>query len=244
MDGSRELDQGGGELQVVEIRHRLANCFQLLNGLIQARLAHTTDGESRRQLAWLQDVVVSLGILQQRLAAAGTAGFRAYLVEAAELWRRLTLERDIKIELETEDIEVAPARAAPLSLILHELMTNCCEHAFPKECGGTVRITFRHAAEARAELAVSDDGVGLPPQEPMQSFGLSVVRGLAAQLGGTFSVGSNSPGAIARVEISLVRDNGGRLGYALDRPGNACRGVANGASRPGAEDGISEHGHD
>jgi two-component sensor histidine kinase len=204
MDGSRELDQGGGELQVVEIRHRLANCFQLLNGLIQARLAHTTDGESRRQLAWLQDVVVSLGILQQRLAAAGTAGFRAYLVEAAELWRRLTLERDIKIELETEDIDVAPARAAPLSLILHELMTNCCEHAFPKECGGTVRITFRHAAEARAELAVSDDGVGLPPQEPIrQSFGLSVVRGLAAQLGGTFSVGSNSPGAIARVEFPL-----------------------------------------
>ena len=129
---------------------------------------------------------------------------RSYLVEAAELWRRLTLERDIKIELETEDIEVAPAKAAPLSLILHELMTNCCEHAFPKECGGTVRIAFRHATEACAELAVSDDGVGLPPQEPIrQSFGLSVVGGLAAQLGGTFSVGSNSPGAIARVEFPL-----------------------------------------
>ena len=72
-------DQGGGDLQVVEIRHRLANCFQLLNGLIQARLAHTADGESRRQLAWLQDVVVSMGILQQRLAAAGNAGFPGLL---------------------------------------------------------------------------------------------------------------------------------------------------------------------
>jgi two-component sensor histidine kinase len=204
MDGSRELSQGGGDLQVVEIRHRLANCFQLLNGLIHARLAHTADGESRRQLAWLQDVVVSMGILQQRLAAAGNAGFQAYLAEAAELWRRLTVERDIKIELETEDIEVAPAKAAPLSLILHELMTNCCEHAFPKESGGTVRIAFRHAAEGCAELAVSDDGVGLPQREQLRpSFGLSVVGGLAAQLGGTFSVGSNSPGAIARLEFPL-----------------------------------------
>lgn len=211
MDGSREVDQVG-ELQVVEIRHRLANCFQLLNGLIQARLAHTIDGESRRQLAWLQDVVVSLGILQQRLAASGTAGFRVYLVEAAELWRRLTLERDIKIELETEDIEVAPAKAAPLSLILHELMTNCCEHAFPKERGGTVRIALRHASESRAELVVSDNGVGLSPQKPVrQSFGLSVVGGLAAQLGGTFSVGSNSPGAIARVEFPLSETTEAKL---------------------------------
>jgi two-component sensor histidine kinase len=206
MDGSRERNQGGGDLQVVEIRHRLANCFQLLNGLIQFRLAHTADRESRRQLAWLQDVVVSMGMLQQRLAAAGTAGFQVYLVEAAGLWRRLTLERGINIELETEDIEVAPAKAAPLSLILHELMTNCCEHAFPKERGGTICIAFRHATEAWAELAVSDDGVGLPPQEPIrQSFGLSVVSGLTAQLGGTFSVGSNSRGAIARIEFPLCQ---------------------------------------
>jgi two-component sensor histidine kinase len=204
MDGSRDRKQGGGDLQVVEIRHRLANCFQLLNGLIQFRLAHTADGESRRQLAWLQDVVVSMGMLQHRLATAGTAGFQAYLVEAVALWRRLTLERGIEINLETEDIEVAPEKAAPLSLILHELMTNCCEHAFSKERGGTVRIAFRRATEAYAELAVSDDGIGLPLQEPVrQSFGLSVVSGLTTQLGGTFSVGSNSPGAIARVEFPL-----------------------------------------
>jgi two-component sensor histidine kinase len=206
MDGSRDRKQGGGDLQVVEIRHRLANCFQLLNGLIQFRLAHTADGESRRQLAWLQDVVVSMGMLQHRLATAGTAGFQVYLAEAVALWRRLTLERGIEIKLETEDIEVAPEKAAPLSLILHELMTNCCEHAFPKERGGTVRVAFRRATEAYAELAVSDDGIGLPLQEPIrQSFGLSVVSGLTTQLGGTFSVGSNSPGAIARVEFPLCQ---------------------------------------
>jgi two-component sensor histidine kinase len=204
MDGSRELNQEGGDLQVVEVRHRLANCFQLLNGLIQVRLAHTADGEGRRQLAWIQDVVVSMGMLQQRLAAAGTAGFQVYLIEAAELWRRLTLERDIKIELETENFEVAPAKAAALSLILHELMTNCCEHAFPKDRSGTVRIAFKHTTENGVELVVSDDGVGLPSQEPIRpSFGLCVVGGLAAQLGGTFSVGSDSPGVVARVEFPL-----------------------------------------
>lgn len=204
MDGSREPNQEGGDLQVVEVRHRLANCFQLLNGLIQVRLAHTADGEGRRQLAWIQDVVVSMGMLQQRLAAAGSAGFQVYLVEAAELWRRLTVERDIKIELETEDIEVAPAKAAALSLILHELMTNCCEHAFPNECGGTVRIAFRRATEKRVQLVVSDDGIGIPLQEPIRpSFGLSVVSGLAAQLGGTFSLCGSSPGAVARVEFPL-----------------------------------------
>ena len=69
MDTSLDVKQAGGDLQVVEIRHRLANCFPFLTGLIQFRLTQASDGESKRQLASLQDAVASLGLLQQRLAA-------------------------------------------------------------------------------------------------------------------------------------------------------------------------------
>jgi two-component sensor histidine kinase len=203
MDGLPKPKQGGSELQVVEIRHRLANCFQLLTGLIQFRLTQTPDGESKRQLAGLQDAVASLGLLQQRLAEAGCAGFRAYLAEATDLWRHVTLDRGISIALEAEDIEIAADKAAPLALILHELLTNCCEHAFPNERGGTIRVIFKSTNDGRAKLAVTDDGIGLRADGPVPRFGFSVVNRLTSQLGGTFSVDGNSLGTEARIEFRL-----------------------------------------
>jgi two-component sensor histidine kinase len=203
MDGSRDVKQAAGDLQVVEIRHRLANCFQLLTGLIQFRLTQASDGESKRQLAGLQDAVASLGLLQQRLAAADSDGFCDYLAEATDLWRHLTSDRGISIVLETEDIGVSADKATPLALILHELLTNCCEHAFPNRVG-IIRVFFRIQERGVAELMVIDDGVGLPSERPArQSFGLSVVNRLANQLGGTFSMANNSPGVAARVAFPL-----------------------------------------
>ena len=204
MDGARELKQAGGDLQVVEIRHRLANCFQLLTGLIQFRLTQTPDGESKRQLAGLQDAVASLGLLQQRLAAAGSDGFRDYLAEATDLWRHLTFDRGISIVLEADDIGISAEKATPLALILHELLTNCCEHAFPNERSGTIHVTLKNSTGGIGELAVIDDGVGLSPERPVrQSFGLSVVNRLTSQLGGTFLMENNSPGAKARIAFPL-----------------------------------------
>jgi two-component sensor histidine kinase len=204
MDGARDSKPAGSDLQIVEIRHRLANCFQLLTGLIQFRIAHTPDGESKRQLTGLQDAVASLGLLQQRLAAADSAGFRAYLGEAADLWRHLTFDRGINIALEAEDIEIAADKATPLALILHELITNCCEHAFPNECGGNIQIILSSTTNGLCEMQVIDDGVGLPAERRvLPSFGFSVVDRLASQLGGNFSVEGNSPGTKARIEFPL-----------------------------------------
>jgi two-component sensor histidine kinase len=204
MDGARESKPAASELQILEIRHRLANCFQLLTGLIQFRITHTPDGESKRQLTGLQDAVASLGLLQQRLAAAGSAGFQAYLAEAADLWRHLTADRGINIALEAEDIEIAADKATALALILHELMTNCCEHAFPNERGGNIQISLSSITNGFCALQVLDDGVGLPAERrALPSFGFSVVDRLASQLGGSFAVEDNSPGTKVRIEFPL-----------------------------------------
>jgi two-component sensor histidine kinase len=204
MDGARDSKPAGSDLQIMEIRHRLANCFQLLTGLIQFRIAHTPDGESKRQLTGLQDAVASLGLLQQRLAAAGSAGFRAYLAEAVDLWRHVTVGRGIDIALEAEDIEIAADKATALALILHELMTNCCEHAFPNERGGTIQISLSSSTNGLCGLQVLDDGVGLPVKRRLlPSFGFSVVDRLASQLGGSFAVEDNAPGTKARIEFPL-----------------------------------------
>jgi two-component sensor histidine kinase len=148
--------------------------------------------------------VASLGLLQQRLAAAGSDGFRDYLAEATDLWRHLTFDRGISIILEADDVFISADKATPLALILHELLTNCCEHAFPNERSGTIHVTLKNSADDVGELAVIDDGVGLPPERPVrQSFGLSLVNRLTGQLGGKFLMENKSPGAMARIAFPV-----------------------------------------
>ena len=50
---------GGG---ASEIRHRMANIFQLLSALARMRSQRASEPEARRQLAWMADAIGSLGV--------------------------------------------------------------------------------------------------------------------------------------------------------------------------------------
>ena len=75
-------------------------------------------------------------------------------------------------------------RAIPLGLLLNELISNACKHAFPD--GRTGLLTVRLAEDKDSiSLQVADTGVGLPKRvhyRNSSSLGLQLVRELAGQL--------------------------------------------------------------
>jgi two-component sensor histidine kinase len=88
------------------------------------------------------------------------------------------------------------------------------EHAFAEGRAGTVEVHARNA-DGALEVRVTDDGVGLPAGfDPTQStsLGLSIVRTLVGELGGTLrivrrqDVGDEVPGTL--VELSLPARTG------------------------------------
>jgi two-component sensor histidine kinase len=195
-------------LLISELRHRLANSFQLLQAVIHIRLRSASDPESRRHLSWLLDVVTALAMLQQRIGVAGPADFGAYLIEAASYWRRICEGRPIGILLNVQSVQVSEAQASTLALIAHELITNCVEHAFPHGRAGSVELGFRERKDGARELTVRDNGAGLPEGpggEPRQ--GLELVRGLAAHLGGSVEVADE--GGVS-VRVVVPREEGPR----------------------------------
>ena len=95
----------------------------------------------------------------------------------------------------------------PCGLIVNELLSNVLKYAFAGREAGTVHVTFGRAGEA-LELAVIDDGVGMPEDVRAGSIGMRLVESLARQLHGTLSVTSNvGVHAVVRMPDVLI---GGR----------------------------------
>ena len=93
-------------------------------------------------------------------------------------------------------------QAIATGLILNELISNALKHAFPDGRSGLIRIDAQNH-DGRVELAVIDDGVGLPEDldtRKSKSLGLQIVEILARQLRGAWELKSES-GTIFRLSF-------------------------------------------
>ena len=209
------------DMLVVEMRHRLANCFQLLSSLTRLRGRSVDSEEARDLLAWFSSVIVAMGRLQQRLAASEGRSFVAYLRESASFWNTIGADQQISVDVEAvEGQPISDQQATMLALIINELVTNCLEHAFIGRAGGRIAIRFLPTADHHVSLEVADDGlghdaalirlgegtVGGTDDGTNVSSGLLLVRYLAAGLHGRFEIAPARPsGMIARVVFPTVR---------------------------------------
>ncbi len=103
----------------------------------------------------------------------------------------VALTNHITLAMDLENIIVPVKDAAPLGLILTELITNAGKYAFSDGRRGTITVALKKEAAA-ARLEVRDDGVGLPAGFDLsrsEGMGLNLVRSLAAQINGSFQNG-------------------------------------------------------
>jgi two-component sensor histidine kinase len=198
------------KIQLAELRHRLANSFDMILALIMLRRRSAESPETLEHLAWLAETVGALGRLQQHLAAAPAsegAAFAAYLRATAEMWRQVAAKRGVHLAADiAEDANDLPeGGAAPLALIAHELLSNACEHAFPegRRTGGRILLQLRRLSPEEGELAVHDDGVGMAGAGAGMSLGLSLVSRLAATLGGRVTFDPPGAGTVVRARFPL-----------------------------------------
>jgi two-component sensor histidine kinase len=184
-----------GVLLLNEFRHRTRNDLQSLTGLmlLRARGAETEEAKCLlreaaargRNLARVHGRLVAADRSNEMEAAADTREFLAGLTEDIMQVGSGDGLRPIGFVVEAEAYLLHGERAVPLGLVLNECLTNCLKYAFPDERSGMVRVGFVRQGED-FQLSVADDGVGLgvPPSSP--GFGTRLLRGLAAQLRGSF----------------------------------------------------------
>lgn len=192
-----------------EVYHRVRNNLAIVDSLAHFQLRAVASPDGRAALADMRTRVQALALLHEQLIEPIVTD--KPMIELARFIETLcaaidvsagAAERGITIEARVAPVHLPPEVAAPLGMIISELVTNALRHAFP-EGGGNVRLLGYRSAEGY-RLAVEDSGTtsGAFLIREGKGLGSQIVRALARQLGATLTV-DQKPGAPVRTELML-----------------------------------------
>ncbi len=191
-----------------ELQHRVGNNLQVVSALLSLQKRKLSDQAAIDALEEAAGRVQLIGQIQrqlydpagQQLAVGGLLG--RVVEDCVASYGR----KDVTYRIEADTaLDMRPEQAIPASLIIYEAVANAMEHGFP-DCSGTVAV-HAHFDGDWIELCVADDGIGLPPDFTMfqaNSLGLKLSSALAAQCGGTFTLGTEQGQTRATVRLPRV----------------------------------------
>jgi two-component system, sensor histidine kinase PdtaS len=200
------------EMLLTELAHRAKNTVQMIGSLLAllARQVPPAVGAKVREMAGR---VRAFGLAHEALGrgrGAGSIELGSYLGDVTEGLRELARDRSVAIEIRGEPVMVAAGRASSLGLLVNELVTNALKHGFPGDRAGRVTVEVRRLEGGRAEVAVADDGIGLPegawPPKGTASLGLPLIAGLARQAQAEVTVGRNGNAGTRFALVFAVAD--------------------------------------
>ena len=187
-----------------EIDHRAKNNLQVISSLMLLKARRTVDGETRDALEGMAERIGALSIAHRLLYSEDDGTHFALTEFIGELLSDLDAgmaDDRIRIDTEVEAIKLPASMAAPLALMIHELVANALRHAFPGGRRGRVSITARRT-ETGMGVEICDDGIGLDAGSPNEAgFGRSLVEMVAKQLRGTVRWLPQASGT--RVDIAI-----------------------------------------
>jgi two-component sensor histidine kinase len=202
------------EVLIQEVHHRVKNNLAVIASLLRLQASNMPDQSSAAPLRESQHRVESMALIHEQLYTNGDlrevdlarhaallAGslFHSYGVDPARISWRVALD----------PLPLGVDQAIPAGLILNELVSNALKHAFPDGRTGSVVIDGRRG-EGRIQLAVQDDGIGVPPgveRVRPNSLGMQIIKILTRQLKGTFEVACGRP---ATFKISFPEAESGQ----------------------------------
>ena len=189
-----------------EVQHRVKNSFSMICSMINLASIESPVPETKKILSQLDARVRSVSELYSLLYSSGSFTELRLDDYCARIASPLAnLNCGVELATEMEGFTVSAKKAAPIGLILTELITNAVKYAFPGK-KGTVTVQLTRTGTG-ATLEVRDDGVGLPAGFDIASsagMGLNLVLGLTGQIKGVFSIDGSSAGTCCRVSFPVT----------------------------------------
>jgi PAS domain S-box-containing protein len=188
------------EVLLQEVHHRVKNNLQVISSLINIQMRQMADPGARAALEECRTRIAAIALIHEKLYQTkdyASVPFSEYARNlAANVFHATGISpASVALSVDIEPIFLPVDKAIPCGLILNELITNALKHAFPGNRSGAIHVELR-ASAGRMLLAVTDDGVGMPPgfdSAKSKSLGMQLVATLVRQLDG---------------ELSTARDHG------------------------------------
>ncbi|WP_454804308.1 histidine kinase dimerization/phosphoacceptor domain -containing protein [Mucilaginibacter phyllosphaerae] len=183
------------DLLIKEVNHRVKNNLQIVMNLLQSQSTYMANESAQQAILEGQNRVRSIALIHDQLFKTESVteiDLACYIAELIHsLDYSINTEGDkINIRLDIDAIMLDVSQAIPVGIILNEGVTNAFKHAFPGNSAGEIRITVKKIT-GKIRMCISDNGAGLPKDfkaEKANSLGMTLIRGLAGQLRGTFHI--------------------------------------------------------
>ena len=201
------------ELQTLmnhELSHRLKNQMTIVQAITRQTIRSASDLDALQTvlsdrlmvLGSAHDILLG-GAVEKAPLAAVIRGGTGVLGEVA----------DAQLTLSGPDLEIGPAMALPLGLMVHELSTNAAKYGALSTPAGRVSITWSvetEAAPPRLRLLWAESGGPAVREPTRKGFGSSLItRGIGGLKGGVVTLTYPSEGVRCHVEVWLSELGGG-----------------------------------
>ena len=196
------------EILLREVHHRVKNNIANIESLLSLQAGSTANTEVKVALRVALSRVKSMRVLYDKLLLSddlhgvSVKNYAEGLIDS--LIMAFDPENNITIEMNIADFEVDAKKAFTIGIIINELLTNVFKYAFNDREDGRVSVSIEKE-EGNATLIIQDDGIGIDERSlnnESTGFGLTIVKMLAEQLGGSCSI-SNDNGAKSVVSFGI-----------------------------------------
>jgi two-component sensor histidine kinase len=188
-----------------ELDHRVKNNLQVVASLVLLKSRRVKDLAARSALTQMAERIGALSTAHRLLYSEGGATWFDLREFVTDLSRDLMVPlnpADIELSLDLDAITVSGGKAAPLALVVNELVSNALKHAFPN---GRGRLSVAAKMDAALRVVVEDNGVGLADHASSdEGFGKTLIDMLARQLRATLMWEDAAPGTRAVLIIPLA----------------------------------------
>lgn len=193
----QELKKASDQKMIMmkEIHHRVKNNLAIVISMLSLQQRQISDPVLQRAILDIQMRIRSMALIHEHLYRSEDLDritLHEYLRALTSIILSSCSSPKIHLETEFDQLEVSIETALPIGLITNELLTNAIKYAFPKERGGTIRISLK-AEDGMISLTIADNGIGLPDSfnlEEQTTLGIFIVKLLTEQLSGKLSIDS------------------------------------------------------
>lgn len=197
------------EALLSEVNHRVANSLMMVSSLVKMQANSIANTAAKNALAETRDRIYAISLVHRELYTTGDVRFvllDAYLGGLLSHLQTSIHDEQLGITLNSHiaPIKMAIDQSISLGVVLNEWVSNALKYAYP-DGKGEIRIELKMIAENKAELTVSDGGIGFDIVKKPQGtgFGTKIVGAMAISLAAEIKFEQANPGMSAKIIFPL-----------------------------------------